>query len=286
LLAVDAATPAQPVAATTETTSGVPTIVRGSDRYDTAAAVAAYEWPQGAATAYVVTGEEWADGLAAIPAASADGAPVLLTRRASLPDETATALRSLHPGRVVIVGGAAAVSDAVAAGIASVTSAAVQRIAGADRYATAAAVAGRWTTAPAVWLASGENYPDALAAGAAAAKGTSPVLLVRATSVPHETATTIERLAPERIWVAGGEPHPVADTLRRDTGRFVGVVSGADRIETAVGTSAVTFDTAHRPVFAYGDAWPDAIVGGAAAAHSASPLLLRSAGCESHVVDL
>ncbi len=62
---------------------------------------------------------------------------------------------------------------------------ATTRLFGADRYATAAAVsAGTFPAgAPVAYLATGSDYPDALAA-AAAAGGRGPVLLGGASDLP------------------------------------------------------------------------------------------------------
>ena len=65
----------------------------------------------------------------------------------------------------------------------------VERLAGVDRYATAAAVSTATFTpgVPVVFLASGAGTTDALAAGAAAARARGPVLLTGATTLPGST---------------------------------------------------------------------------------------------------
>jgi putative cell wall-binding protein len=83
--------------------------------------------------------------------------------------------------------------------------AAVERIAGADRYATSAAVSA--TFAPgsaAVFLAIGTNFPDALAGGAAAGALGSPVVLTATNALLPVTAAELTRLAPRRAVVLGG----------------------------------------------------------------------------------
>ena len=101
---------------------------------------------------------------------------------------------------------------------APLAAATVQRLAGADRFATAAAVSAA-TFAPGVshaFVATGANYPDALAAAAAAGKRAGPVLLVSRTSVPASTMTELRRLRPGAIVIAGGTAvvsNTVAQTL-------------------------------------------------------------------------
>ncbi|MBT8208511.1 MAG: cell wall-binding repeat-containing protein, partial [Acidimicrobiia bacterium] len=94
----------------------------------------------------------------------------------------------------------------------------LSRAAGSDRYDTAATIS-REAFAPGVavaYVATGENFPDALAAGAAGATLGGPVLLTNATTVPSATQTELDRLNPARIVVLGGTSiisKNAADTL-------------------------------------------------------------------------
>ena len=90
----------------------------------------------------------------------------------------------------------------------------VTRLAGSDRFATAAAIsrASFPSGAPVAYVATGQNYPDALAGSVAAARAGGPLLLVTATSVPTATATELGRLKPGRIVVLGG-PSVVGATV-------------------------------------------------------------------------
>ena len=80
-----------------------------------------------------------------------------------------------HPlGRRVAIGGAAASADPTA-----------ERLAGADRYATASMVATTFFPSPdVIGVASGMTFPDALAGGANIAAHDGPVLLAAPTSLP------------------------------------------------------------------------------------------------------
>ena len=64
------------------------------------------------------------------------------------------------------------------------------RVSGADRYATAAALSAATFGAnvPVAYVATGANFPDALAAGPAAAHAGGPVLLVATNEIPASTA--------------------------------------------------------------------------------------------------
>jgi len=61
----------------------------------------------------VATGVNFPDGLAAGPVAGAAPGPLLLVPGTYLPSSVATELARLAPDRVVIMGGRAAISDAV-----------------------------------------------------------------------------------------------------------------------------------------------------------------------------
>ncbi|HET9186976.1 MAG TPA: cell wall-binding repeat-containing protein, partial [Acidothermaceae bacterium] len=82
----------------------------------------------------------------------------------------------------------------------------VTRYQGADRFATSAAVvdANYSPGVPVAYVATGANFPDALAGGAVAANAGGPLLLVTPDSIPPSTATELQRLTPGRIVVLGG----------------------------------------------------------------------------------
>ncbi len=85
---------------------------------------------------------------------------------------------------IVIVGGSGVVSDGLADHLGSCTNGAVERLAGADRYATASAIATRWSSADTVFLATGLDIPDAIAAGPVAGLAGAPLLLTHPRAAP------------------------------------------------------------------------------------------------------
>jgi spore germination protein YaaH len=82
----------------------------------------------------------------------------------------------------------------------------VTRLAGPDRFATAAAIsqAHFGPGVPVVYITNGLNFPDALAGGPAAAVGKGPILPVKADAIPASIAAELVRLNPGRIVVLGG----------------------------------------------------------------------------------
>jgi putative cell wall-binding protein len=185
-------------------TSGGVQRLAGIDRYATASAVSRATFEPGVAVAYVATGATFPDALAAVPLAAMTRGPVLLTRPDRLPGAVADELRRLAPGRIVVLGSQGAVSDPVASALGALTSGSVTRLAGPDRYATAAAVAAALGGSTTAYLATGTAFPDALAAGPAAASAGAPVLLAQANTLPGPTAAQLRRLQPARLLVSGG----------------------------------------------------------------------------------
>ncbi len=251
-----------------------------TDRYATAAVLSAARFAAGAPVAYVASGLGFADALSGGPAAAAGHGPLLLTAPTTLPAATATELARLAPGRIVVLGGPSAVSDAVMAALGSYTTGSVTRIAGADRYATAARISAATFArgVPVAYIATGESFPDALAGGAAAAHAHGPVLLTKPGSLPPATAAELIRLAPGRIVVLGG-PTMISDALLAKldtlTAGSATRLAGADRYGTAVAVSAATYPTHVTTLYvATGAAFADGLAAGPVAGLAGGPLLL------------
>ena len=164
--------------------------IQGQDRYSTAAAISAsFFVPGEVSTVYVARGDQFPDALAGGPAAVENRSPVLLTAGDVLPQATAAELLRLAPKRIVILGGAVAVSESVERALAPYA-AQVSRLAGSNRFDTAAAVstslAGGTGT---IYLATGDDFPDALAS--VPLTGGSTLLLVSEHMVPGQTANRV-----------------------------------------------------------------------------------------------
>jgi putative cell wall-binding protein len=253
----------------------------GRDRYETAAAVSRASFDAGAPVAYVATGQNFPDALAGGVAAGLQGGPLLLVRQSMVPPSTAAELDRLRPARIVVLGGSGVVSDAVAAALDDYTTGEVTRLSGADRYATAAAVSRATfpgSSPPVAFIATGQNFPDGLAAVPAAVGAGGPLLLVRGGSVPDATATELGRLRPGRIVILGGTgvvSEGVAASLRASTSGDVTRIGGADRYATAAQIARAHFAGARPAAYlATGVTFADALSGGPAAGIDEAPVLL------------
>ncbi len=192
-----------------EVTGARPERIAGGTRVETAALVAERFAPDGAPVVYVANGGRVADALAGGPAAGVEDGVLLLVGEDEVPEATARELRRLAPQRIVVLGGTAVVSEAVATELEDLTASGgrVERLAGADRVATAAAVAAAaFPESTTAYVANGgdDRFPDALAGNPPAIADGAPILLVQADAVPEATAAQLRRLAPGRITVLGG----------------------------------------------------------------------------------
>ena len=248
--------------------------VAGANRYATAAEISELRFPTPGASfpeVFVATGTNFPDALSAGPAANLVGAPILLVSQGNIPDETKAELTRLGPAKITIVGGTSQVSSTVETQLQAYASSVV-RIAGTNRYDTAEQVSLRFAAnRPAVFIASGTGFPDALSAGPAASLLDVPILLTEQTNLPADTRTALTRLAPATIYVVGGTG-VVSDAVKNalvqytdsKTAGAVVRLSGTDRFGTNVAVvQRFWTSTVARSAIANGMNFPDALAEGA-----------------------
>jgi putative cell wall-binding protein len=248
----------------------------GPDRYATAAAVSGAFAP-GVPVVYVATGSNFPDALATGPAAVQQKGPILLATRTTLPAATIAALQRLQPKRIVVLGSAGVVSEGVRAALQSYTTGGVTRLAGSDRYATAVEISkAHFPTAPVVYMATGENYPDALGGGVAAAIEGGPILLTKLNEIPQVTLDELNRLRPARIMILGSAA-VMSDAVMNAARAFspsVKRLAGPDRYATSVEISKSLFNATGTVYIATGTTFPDGLAAAALAGSARGPLLL------------
>jgi len=258
--------------------------IAGANRYATAAALSAAAHDPGVPLAYVTIGTNYPDAISLGSVAALQSAPVLLVN-SGIPTETRIELSRLSPGKIVVVGGPAAVSVDVATQLAEYSSEPVERVFGHDRYATSAQVS-RSLFAPGavneVFLASGQSSWDALASGGAAAASPGPVLLTRSTDLPATVRDEIIRLDPSRIVIVGGTDAVSIDVEQTlvDRGFIVERVAGVDRYDTSARLSRRAFPATPIPMLiATGENYPDGLTATSyIGPRGGSLLLTRTAG--------
>jgi len=240
--------------------------MEGSDRYETSVEVAR-QVGGGSLTGLdrliVATGERFPDGLTASGLAGfldqggrSGRTAILLTRSASLPKVVADAIRNsgVPASEVFVVGGTSAVSAEVftdvaeAAGWDGTGENPVTRIAGEDRFETAAAIVefvkqksggslpDSYRT---VLVASGETFPDAMAGGTLAYRSGHLIVLSPPPSMPQVALSAVDTLAANCAVVLGGTDALASRVSEQVEDRLVpggcgeARVGGADRFETA-----------------------------------------------------
>lgn len=181
----------------------------GDNRYQTAALVSRRSFPTTAARVYLANSTAYAD--AGTAGALTDGPILLVPAKGPIPAATLTEIARLAPQNVTALGGTGVIPEvtlkAAARGRAS------DRLAGATRIETAAAIARRAFpgTARSVYLVNAAAYSDAVVSGAFT---DGPILLVPTTGeLPAAVAHAIRALAPTTLTAIGGTGSVRDDTL-------------------------------------------------------------------------
>ncbi len=263
------------------------TTIAGADRYETTVKTsqAAFE---SASTVVIATGENWPDALGGAALAGAKGGPILLTRAASLPPTVLAEIRRLGASEAIILGGEGAVSPAVEQALAAELGGnAVSRIGGATRYETAELVARATRDALGgsysgmCFVATGESFPDSLAASPLAAAQGWPLVLTEPGALAPSARQAMEEIGVSGAVVLGGAG-VVAESVESTLAAWLGDdaverISGVDRYETAAEVAdfavaqGLCWDGA---AIATGLDFPDALAGGVLQGRAGSVLLL------------
>lgn len=238
-----------------------------------------YPWEK---TVFLASGEVFSDALAGGALAGNAGGPVLLTYKDRLPQVTKDALTALQPDSVVVLGGTNTITASVETDLAPYAPPGeIYRIEGADRYQVSANIADVIGPSPRAYVATGLNWPDGLAGGAAAGYEYAPLLLTKTADVPDAVMDVLATVTqPEEIIVLGG-PNTIDDAVLRELETIAPVVTrvgGRDRYEVAANVADL-LPTTREATMATGLNWPDALAGSAYAGLTGDKvLLLRPTG--------
>ncbi len=179
----------------------------GVDRYEASRTISSTEFPDGADTAFLATGNGFADALSSIPAAASSAAPVILVKgeQPALDAPTMAELTRLGVEHVVITGGPASISTGIEEQLRRQYGDAVVRFGGATRFDVANAVNAAYFPKPSsAYLATGINFPDALTGGVLAGVEGAPLLLARTDCVPGPTRDLLASWGPPKVTLLGG----------------------------------------------------------------------------------
>lgn len=172
------------------------TRIAGAQGYDTAALISDQVGSDSTGTVYLANGHAIPDAIAISAFAGAQGNPILLTDRDTLPASTLQALSNLNAQTVVLLGGAAVIGSSVENQLSSAYR--VERWGGYDRYDTQSIIfqnllkkeapqSPLYFTSGLVRqddVSSGEPFADALLTAALAAKNGGFVAMTQPNALP------------------------------------------------------------------------------------------------------
>lgn len=174
----------------------------GNDRYETSAAVA-NEIGE-VSQVVLATGLNFPDALSIAPWAASSGVPILLTEPDKLPRSIDDYMGRCNIDNSYVIGGTGVVSEAVLSGLKN-----PKRLSGQDRFGTNVAVLNEFSSQfdfNKMYIATGNNFPDALSGSALAALTKSPIILTGTGLLPETKAyidSNISRI--NEVYILGGE---------------------------------------------------------------------------------
>ena len=157
---------------------------------------------------FVVYGYNYPDALSVSAVSGILSAPILFSGNTEIYSEaTCQYITETNCNDITIIGGTLAVEPSVEQQIATISNATISRVFGSDRYETSVAICKEYDhlfQSEDIALATGANYPDALAGGAFAAGMSIPVLLISDTYIPQNTYDYVAEKDSQKVYVFGG----------------------------------------------------------------------------------
>ena len=222
------------------------TRIYGKDRITTSVEISksAYTTSENVVLA---SGFNFADALSAGQLASALDAPLLLSSQDKLDSQTKNEIELLKAKKVFVVGGDNAISKTGIDTTLKSEKIDVTRLEGQDRYSTSQKVMEKTKeiiNPEYLLIASGKNFPDALAATGFFVNHKSVMVLSDGLTYPQSNL--------QEIAIGGKNQLP----LKGFTGKRV---SGKDRYETALEIAKLSFDKNNNAILASGEVFADSL---------------------------
>lgn len=263
--------------------------VAGGNRYETAVEASKKAYPDGCDYVVIATGANWPDALGGAALAGAVDAPLLLTGKDSLPTAVRDEIIRLDAHYAYVLGGESVISNTVITQLQSLTMM-TNRLGGDNRYLTANKIAAETVSKlgssydGTAFVATGLNFPDALAASPISAANGWPIYLTPTTSLDASVRASMLANGSNHGYILGGTnavSASVATALEAMSplppGAFTRI-DGNNRYETAAKIAQAGFDGMgmlwSRPAIAIGTNFPDALAGGVLQGSDYSLLLL------------
>lgn len=189
----------------------------GANRFETAIAIGNEVMKNNnTKTAVLATASNYPDALAISPYASMNKYPILFTNLNTLDAKTKNFLTTYGINNVIIPGSPGVVSNNVVAELTSIGIIST-RVSGPNRYDTALAIVSKYEASFTndLCIATGTNFPDALAGGVLAAKKQVPLLLVGKDAVQANVLTYIKNKGDINIFVLGSPGVVSSDVINQ-----------------------------------------------------------------------
>ena len=258
------------------------TRLAGANRYQTMARIVD-EGFDSCDYAVVATGDNFPDALAANALAGAYECPVVLTATDSLSPSARSTLHQLGVKHVFIMGGEAAVSEAVESRIAGM-GITVERVAGDDRQGTSLSalekVKEKTGSVTTVIVATGYNFADTLSIGPWSYAYAAPIVLTGSDGkLTEDEVEAVKALGDDIEVMAVGGTAVVSGDVGIQLGLPVMRLAGANRYATS--TAIAKWELSHgltlaAPAVATGENFPDALAGAAFCGYKGSIMVLAS----------
>lgn len=177
--------------------------ISGADRYETSAKIAQNMDPSNGVV--LVSGDDYPGALFMAPIAAKKGIPILLVQKDSMPDSVKSYLNGKKVPKYYVIGGEDVISSNTVKGLSPVT-----RILGRDKYERNLAAINAFSgdlDFSNVYIATGEDFPDALSGSAMAAMTNSPIILMVNRTLSDNARSIINSNISKvkNIYLLGGE---------------------------------------------------------------------------------
>ncbi|MHB1653906.1 MAG: cell wall-binding repeat-containing protein [Desulfitobacteriaceae bacterium] len=178
--------------------------IDGNDRYETSIKIASYivsHFNVGSEIA-IATGNDFPDALSMAPVAASDGIPIILSPANAVSDDLKAYLIEHKVSKVYVIGGTGVINEHVLQQLPN-----PERLWGADRYTTNIAILNKFSNSvnfDTAYVATGTDFPDALAGAALAAKSESPIILSSQYGAGISESTSYNQKV-NKIQALGGE---------------------------------------------------------------------------------
>ena len=270
--------------------------VAGTDRVATAIKLMNASKKHWGDTVIIARSDDFADALTAAPLADVLDAPILISKPgSSLDSRVLQAIKKQEFKRAILLGGTGVLTEGVRKQLEK-RGLEVERQRGIDRYETAVGIAKRvaselskrceadgytWKKNVNVYLATGTNFPDAMAAGAAAADNDGVVLLTKGSKMD---ASTLKFLRQQLKLIPDGDNAIEIHTVGRDAELaarssledIYDTNTGRDRYETAVMLASKFHHKIHKVAVSSGESFADGAFAGGWIANHDGPLVLTA----------